>query len=165
LTLILGGTLLAILAFGGGVLTGRATVDTASANGGARAGAGQLPGGGFPSGAPADRPSGEPGELPDDMPSGGPGGFGGGFGGAGGAGFGGTSGQITEIDGDTITIETEEGETYQVQIDSDTPVSLAGSTADLEQGDSITVMGEPDSDGLITDPWSITDDAAAASRR
>lgn len=147
LTLILGGALIATLAFAGGVLTGRATVDSNANPSNGRADGGQFPGG-FPSAGPGQAPPGEDGELPGDMPSGGGGGFGGG-------GFGGTAGTITKIDGDTITIETEDGQTYQIEVGSDTSVTLLGDVSDLAEGDDITVVGTPDEDGLITDPRSI----------
>ncbi|MDR3107365.1 MAG: hypothetical protein LBU05_04105, partial [Bifidobacteriaceae bacterium] len=60
LTMALGGALIAILAFGGGVLTGRATVDSSTGAATGRGGAMQRPDAAWPSGAPGDLPSGAP---------------------------------------------------------------------------------------------------------
>ncbi|MDR3106623.1 MAG: hypothetical protein LBU05_00245, partial [Bifidobacteriaceae bacterium] len=78
-------------------------------------------------------------------------------GGFSGGGFAGVSGEITKIDGDTITIETEDGQTYQIEVGQDTAVTLSGDASDLTEGDSITVIGDVGDDGTITDPRAITE--------
>ncbi|MFY0406198.1 DUF5666 domain-containing protein [Solicola sp. PLA-1-18] len=78
---------------------------------------------------------------------GGPGGSGGGPGGSGSM----TSGTITAVDGDTVTLETTDGSTVTVTTDSDTTVttSTEGTVSDLAAGDTVQVQGE-ESDGSVT---------------
>jgi hypothetical protein len=164
LTTILGGALIAVLAFGGGVLTGRATV---SSNGGGIDGRNQTGFGSDRGGPGGGWQSGESG----DLPSGGPDGFGGQGGPDGGEdgtspdfGLGMTSGTITKIEGDTITIETEDGKSYQIKAGSDTAVTMSGDVSDLAEGDSITTFGTPDEDGVISEPDSIIEGGSTGFR-
>jgi Domain of unknown function (DUF5666) len=73
------------------------------------------------------------------------GGFGGGaFGG------GGTTGAITAIDGDTITVQGFQGD-VKVTLDSGTKVSVeqTGSASDLKVGDTVSVQGTTNADGSV----------------
>ena len=99
---------------------------------------------------------------------GGPGGFGpGGFGGPmdaefmgrggphGGPGFGkGTGGEVTAIDGGSLTVQTRNDETVTVNTNDDTKVMLAetrteGSISDIQVGDKIGVRGQRNDDGTV----------------
>ena len=78
--------------------------------------------------------------------NGGNGGFTGGFAGRG------TAGQVTAVSGNVITIHNPTtGQDTKVQLGSDTTVSktLAGSTADLQPGVNVTVVGQPGADGTV----------------
>ena len=59
-----------------------------------------------------------------------------------------TAGEITSIDGDTLTVETDDGEAVTVRLTDDTAVSVTQdlSVDDLEEGDEVRVMGETDDD-------------------
>jgi hypothetical protein len=147
LTLILAGSLTAVLAFAGGVLVGRTTAGTNASGDNS-----QRPGAPFASGGPGNRfAPGTDGEMPEDFPSGAPDGTVP----RGGAGPNATAGSVTAIDGQSITIETEDGETYEIQVGADTSVSVSGDVTDLQEGDEITVTGTPDADGVILNPPSI----------
>jgi hypothetical protein len=74
---------------------------------------------------------------------------------AGPGGFGrGTGGTITEIDGDssTLQVETSDGDTVEVTATGDTAISetVEGSVDDLAVDDSIVVIGEAGDDGTVT---------------
>lgn len=71
-------------------------------------------------------------------------------GGLGGPGGPGTGGEITAIDGTTITLDAE-GETYTVSTSDDTQVSetVEGSADDIAVGDTVVVIGEV-VDGAVT---------------
>lgn len=92
------------------------------------------------------------GELPDDFQppegfeppeGGGPGGFGGAR----------TIGQVTAVDGSTLTVETADGETVTVTVGSDTEVTVTveASRADLEVGDDVQVTATVDGDAIVAE--------------
>jgi len=64
----------------------------------------------------------------------------------------GSGGTIESINGDTLTISTNQNEQITVTIDSNTTVqkTVTGSTADLAIGDSVMIAGTTDSSGNIT---------------
>jgi hypothetical protein len=64
----------------------------------------------------------------------------------------GTAGTITGVDGDTLTVEADDGSETTVATDDDTVVreSVDGSVDDLAEGDNVLVTGESDDDGTIT---------------
>jgi hypothetical protein len=76
-------------------------------------------------------------------------------------GGGATFGTIKSIDGNTITLETANGDTVTVHVGSDTAIQVTknGSLSDLETGDSVVVAGAQN-DGSI-DANSITEGSAA----
>jgi hypothetical protein len=61
-----------------------------------------------------------------------------------------TIGTITNVDGDTITIQTANGDTISVDVGSDTTIQVTqtGSLSDLRSGDTIVVAGT-ENDGSI----------------
>jgi hypothetical protein len=73
----------------------------------------------------------------------------GGAGGVGGPG-GGAVGQITRIDGDTLTLSTQQSE-VTVSLTDTTRIekTVAGERGDLQPGDTIVVRGERDSAGNV----------------
>lgn len=81
------------------------------------------------------------------------GGFPGGAGGTGGQGSGGTAtfGTVKSIDGTTITLTTQNGETVQVDASGATiEVTSDGSVSDLSTGDTLVVQGTTGSGGEVT---------------
>ncbi|MDR0944850.1 MAG: hypothetical protein LBM66_01625 [Bifidobacteriaceae bacterium] len=124
LTIVLAGVIVLAVGFAGGFFTGRGTASKNTASTGmpgnfaARMGAR----GGLPSGAASAFPGGNA---------------------SGAANMSRAAGQITAIDGDTITIKTTEGTTVKVTTSSDTKVSeiTSGATSDLKVGDQITAAG------------------------
>jgi len=116
--------LVAVLGVGifGGVLIGQNTASASSA-GGTSLGQG--------------RPDGAAGGATGDAPTG-MGGF--------------TSGTVTAVDGDTVTLELADGSTVTITTSDDTTVTTTqeSSVADLAEGDSLTVVGEADDDGNVT---------------
>lgn len=62
-----------------------------------------------------------------------------------------TSGEVTAVDGQTITIESSDGETVNVTVTDDTTVSVneTRSVSDIETGDTVRVMGETE-DSTVT---------------
>lgn len=87
-------------------------------------------------------------------------------GGNGGSGFGGgrrgqngANGTISKVDGNTITLTTQQGDTVTVNITADTPVlkSAAGSSADLKPGAHITVVGDRSGTNVAAKGIQITD--------
>lgn len=93
----------------------------------------------------------------------GPGNFGGGGNSGGGGNFGGgngngpdggrTFGQITRIEGDTITLSTPQGQNeIKVTLTDSTQIqkTVVGDAGDLKTGDTIVVAGERDSEGNVT---------------
>ena len=104
-----------------------------------------------PTGPSQSTPSGDP----DKGPGHGFGGFGG-FGGsklgdAGGAGRGGVS--ITAIDGNKVSLSTEDGWTRTITVTSDTTLTKAGATikvTDLKKGDEIGFRQKKNDDGTYT---------------
>ena len=125
--------LVAVLGIGlfGGVLIGQNTASSAQASG--------FGGGQRPDGATGDAPTG---------------GAGGGMGGF-------TSGTVTAVDGDVVTLELEDGSTVTITATDDTTVTTTddASVSDLAEGDSLTVMGEADADGNVA-ATSITEGAS-----
>ena len=123
LTAVLGSIVAAGALFAGGLLVGHATGSSATTSQAA---------GVF--GDPASRPSG-------DSAFGG-GGLGGGF----------TSGEITAIDGNTVTLKASDGSTVTVSTTDGTTVTTTtdASVADLGVGDTVTVIGSTDSSGTVT---------------
>ena len=115
--------LVAVLGIGifGGVLIGQ---NTASATSAGSAALGQ------------GRPDGAAGGAPGDAPAG-MGGF--------------TSGTVTAVDGDTVTLELADGSVVTITTTDDTTVTTTqdSSVADLAEGDSLTVVGEADDDGNV----------------
>lgn len=85
--------------------------------------------------------------------------------GAGGAGLGGRRGQngasgtIDKIDGNTITLTTNQAETLTVQISNNTPVlkSTAGGSVDLKPGAHIVVAGDRSGSNIAARGIQITD--------
>ena len=61
-----------------------------------------------------------------------------------------TSGEITAIDGDVVTLTLDDGTTVTVTASSDTTVTVDGSLSDLVVGDTVTAAGEADDDGNVT---------------
>lgn len=63
-----------------------------------------------------------------------------------------TSGTVTSVDGDTVTIELADGSTVKVTASADTTVTTTSDAdvSDLKKGDTITAIGEADSDGNVT---------------
>jgi hypothetical protein len=100
-------------------------------------GGGQPPAGAMPSGEMPTPPTGADGEMPTP-PDGGQ------FGGR-------TSGTITSISNGTIVVETDDGE-VTVTTSDDTTVSIVQTltVADLEEGDTVQVMGQTNDAGTVT---------------
>ena len=76
-----------------------------------------------------------------------------------GAGFGGggfvnrgTFGQVTAINGDTLTLQDAQGNQIKVQLQPNTTVtkSVQGAKSDLSTGITVTVAGQRGSDGTVT---------------
>jgi hypothetical protein len=82
-------------------------------------------------------------------------------GGAGGGEFG-TTGKITSIGDGELTLESADGKTYTVKLPDDTPVTVTGDVSSLKEGDSVTVMGTADSDGVISRPRRIAEGDSGA---
>lgn len=90
--------------------------------------------------------------------------FGGGTGGAGGAAGRalanrGATGTIEKIDGNTITLTTNQGATVTVSITDNTPIlkSAAGSKSDLQVGTHVLVIGDRSGNNLSATGIQITD--------
>jgi hypothetical protein len=134
-TLVLAGAVVATLSFAGGVWYQK--------DNGTAAGSGQR--------VSADRQG-----------QGGFGGYGGqrgGFGGAGGTGAGGfgqnggfTRGTVTSVQGTTVTLTDANGNTVKVTTGDSTKVTLnkEGKVADLQPGQTVTVIGQKGADGSLT---------------
>jgi len=68
-----------------------------------------------------------------------------------GSGFGGgTSGEITAIDGSVVTLTLDDGTTVTVTASDDTTYTVTGSLTDLAVGDTVTAVGETDDDGNVS---------------
>jgi hypothetical protein len=61
-----------------------------------------------------------------------------------------TSGEITAVDGDVVTLTLDDGTTVTVTTSSDTTVTVDGALGDLAAGDTVTVLGETDDEGNVT---------------
>jgi hypothetical protein len=72
--------------------------------------------------------------------------------GTGRAGGGFTSGTITSIDGDTVTLKTTDGSTVKVTTSGTTTVTKSdtATVSDLAKGETVTVVGTTDSSGNVT---------------
>ena len=70
----------------------------------------------------------------------------------GGGGFSPVSGEILEIDGETITVKTPEGDSKIIIYSNSTNVNKTseGSLSDLEVGEEIMVIGNEDTNGTVT---------------
>jgi hypothetical protein len=90
--------------------------------------------------------------FPAAFPSAFANGQGGGAGGRGGAGGGGnaTTGTIKLVDGTTIYITTANGDTVTVKTSGNTAVTTPAAVSDLKAGATVTVQGTADADGIIT---------------
>jgi hypothetical protein len=66
---------------------------------------------------------------------------------------GGAVGEVTAIDGDTITVTTEEGDEVTVLTTEDTAVTVTTEIAlsDLAVGDTVAVLGAEDGDAVAAD--------------
>ena len=75
---------------------------------------------------------------------------GGAFGAAGGRGFPGRTGAIQQVEGNTLTLSTEEG-TVQAIIGADTNIQLftEAALADLTEGMRVTLIGQAGEDGTV----------------
>ena len=75
----------------------------------------------------------------------------GGFGGRRGGGGGLTIGQVTAVNGTSITIQTFQGADETVDLSSSTAITktVSGSVSDVAAGESVTVSGTAGSDGAI----------------
>lgn len=69
-----------------------------------------------------------------------------------------TFGTVKSVDGDVVTIETDDGKTVEVTADSDTEVTInsKGKVSDLGDGDTVIVTGDADDEGDV-DADSITE--------
>jgi Domain of unknown function (DUF5666) len=83
--------------------------------------------------------------------TGGGGGYGGAGGGGGGGFGGGVSGTVKSITGNTVQVSTAQNVTT-VTLNSSTMIlkTAAGTTADIQVGDQITVRGQRDASGNVT---------------
>ena len=122
--MVLAAAVIAVLGFAGGILVGKGMDDPQQV---AFPGGGRLPGGGQ-----------FPGQGGGQFPGQG-GGQGGAFPGADA-----TFGTITAVAGDSITLETANGEVITVRIGDETAIQVTdqGSIADLAEGDTVVVAGE-----------------------
>lgn len=139
-------------------ITATSVTITAAVDGSCSGGFGGGGGGTPPSGAPTDgMPSGMPTDLPSGMPTDGAGG--GGFGGRG------VSGEVSAVDGDTLTVEVSD---MGATTTTPTAVTVSGTTtytttqdADssaLVVGQCATAMGDSDDTGAVTaDTISVSD--------
>lgn len=73
-----------------------------------------------------------------------------------------TSGTVVSVDGDTIVLETSDGEQVTVSTSDDTTVTTTeeSDVASLATGDTLTVMGEADDSGDVA-ATSITEGESA----
>ena len=60
-----------------------------------------------------------------------------------------TIGQVTAVDGQTVTVKTAQAE-VKVTLDGNTKVSKYGGSSTLEVGDSVVVAGTKQADGSVT---------------
>ncbi|WP_411698388.1 DUF5666 domain-containing protein [Conyzicola sp.] len=83
------------------------------------------------------RPDGATGDAPTGDFAGGAGGF--------------TSGTVTAVDGDTVTLELTDGSTVTVTTTDATTITTTedSSVSALAEGDSLTVVGDADDDGNV----------------
>jgi len=79
---------------------------------------------------------------------------------------GGLAGTVTQLEGDTLTIETAPGETQQVTLAADLLIqkSVAGTREDLVAGTQVRIIGQPDDQGTMqTQLIVITPEGASAA--
>jgi hypothetical protein len=124
LTWVLGGVVAVGVLFGGGFFLGRATAPDSGDFGPGR---GNFAGGQFPGGGQASGRAQEAG------------------------GFGFVNGEVTAIDGDTLTVTAEDGTATTVTTSDETTLThiTEGARADLAVGDTITVTGTSAESGDI----------------
>jgi hypothetical protein len=74
------------------------------------------------------------------------------LGGGGGFGGRGTFGQVTAINGDTLTLQDAQGNQIKVQLQPNTTVTktVQGAKSDLATGNTVTVVGQRGSDGTVS---------------
>jgi hypothetical protein len=141
------------MAFAGGAFYGRRTtkavaapVATTAAGGGAGATFGGAGGGGGGAGGTGGQGGGAAAGAQGTAAAG----QGGGQAAAGGAGRGGAIGVIEKVEGNTLTLRTQQG-TATVTLAADTSVmqTTAAQAADLKQGQTVTVAGTADAEGKI----------------
>ncbi|MHB9002634.1 MAG: DUF5666 domain-containing protein [Coriobacteriia bacterium] len=65
-------------------------------------------------------------------------------------GAGSLQGEVIEIAGDTVTIETENGGSQTVYTDDETVIGYAQGVTALAAGSTVMVMAEPEADGVMT---------------
>jgi hypothetical protein len=158
LTLILGGTLVALMAFGGGFWAGRGTAPETGLSGPGGASGGFDPDN-LPEGFPSQGAGRGDGSAPDGGSSPGEGSFPGG-GGQGSP----LSGEITTAGEGKLTLKLEDGSEVTVNLTDETVLTDTREigAADLAVGDQITVMGSDGSDeidalrvqrGDVTSTW------------
>ena len=84
-----------------------------------------------------------------------------------GAGGAGAVGTIDKIEGNTLTVTTNQGDTVTVQIADDTPVlkEVAGSKSDLAVGTRVLVVGERSGTNVAARGIQITDGAGGVGGR
>ncbi|MFE2428851.1 hypothetical protein ACFXJ5_19185 [Streptomyces sp. NPDC059373] len=130
-TLLLTSSVVAVLAFTGGVLVEKGQSSGSAAPGGAAAAGGARFGGAASAGTGGQAPGG---------------------GNAGGAGSGMTAGTVKVVDGSTIYVTDAQGNIIKVKTGKSTQVSVAksGKVSDLKPGQTVTVRGSQSSSGDIT---------------
>ncbi|HEX6547844.1 MAG TPA: DUF5666 domain-containing protein [Candidatus Dormibacteraeota bacterium] len=64
----------------------------------------------------------------------------------------GTSGQVSALNGNTLILTDAQGQQVKVQLSDTTPITktVQGSRSDLQQGVTIAVQGQRESDGTVT---------------
>lgn len=63
----------------------------------------------------------------------------------------GTTGTLASINGNTLTLTTMQGTSVTVNVSDTTTIqkTVAGTISDLQVGESLSVMGAPDANGVI----------------
>ncbi|GAA2739824.1 MULTISPECIES: DUF5666 domain-containing protein [Kitasatospora] len=142
ITLALSGCVIAVVSFAGGVWYEKGDSSSTSAAGPRAGGQGQGQGGfGGQNGTGRRSGGGQNGQGQ---------GQGGGFGGQNGGGF--TRGTVKAVDGTTVYLTDAQGNTIKVTTGDSTKVTMnkEGKVADLQPGQSVTVVGTKGADGGYT---------------